>query len=654
MIYMSSGGKADWRASHNFHLNMRAVCLLVSIFSLVHGFKHRMLEAFVTDIMEKWSLLSPTIIFHDEVPNMCTKLLWSLCLTNGIGIQEVATHLAMISKYRKHDGIIFVGGHKHRKLLQNLANTVPSIFTSSIPVFMSKNCMNEINLRLDSNVIFYEEEAPGVIEFVDIFAIGGGPTITKTLGYWNVDEGINLQASMNRWDRRTDLRGTTFRNCLFTTGDWSKLIRDDHENVIGSEGYFQDMLFYITGRLNLTIETVEAKNKFSELLENGSWTGPMGLLQRKEVDVLSIAMGIDGRSYFIDFPLVTYRQPVTLVSVIPKGASPNMWVYVEVFGVQQWVIVIVLLVSLGSVLSLVFVSNILETDGKFGTKRGAKKEYQLNSISSSFVLIYLYAAQMGSHTNSRKMSPRILTLTASFLTFLIFVAFSTDITAEMTSNPSDIPIRTFEDVIKHDYKVVSISRYYSHLLKSAKHGTAKNIVFNSNFKRLYLKPTNISHVKALFEVISEPKTLLYTVFSATQFKDPEIQQYFNQLFALKMDDAVYGIMTMGLQKDSEFLEIFNYYLLKQFETGFSRRLYRQYHAGFFTNENFEMNEPQPLGFSHVMFCFILLAFGICLSTMITIMELISCKQGKQEMWVTRRNNIQEERGRNTEEREEMS
>ena len=634
---------------------MRAVFLLFYIFSLVLGFKHRMLESFVTDIMEKWSLLSPIIVFHDEVPNMCTKLPWSLCLTNGIGIQEVATHLAMISKLRKHDGIIFVGGHKHRKLLQNLANTVPSIFTSSNPVFMSKNCTNEINLRLDSNVIFYEEKASGVIKFVDMFAIGGGPTITETLAYWNVEEGINLQASMNRWDRRSDLKGATFKNGVITTGDWAELIRDEDDNVMGSKGYFQDMLFYITDKLNMTVETVDARQKMSKRLENVSGTGIIGLLQRQEVDVLSIAMGIQlQRSYLMDFPLATYRQPVTLVSVIQKGAAPNMWVYVQVFDVHQWVIVIVLLILLGSVLSLVPGLKLLETKGQFGTKRGAKKEYQMNSTPSCFFLIYLYAIQMGSHTNSRRMTPRILTLTASFITFLIFVAFSTDITAEMTSNPSDIPVRTFEDVVEHDYKVVSASHYYTRLLQFAKPGTPKNVVFNSNFEKLYLKLTNTSHVKALFEVISEPKTLLYTVFSATQFKDPEKQRYFNQLFALKMDDAVYGIMTMGLQKDSEFRQIFNYYILKQFETGFSRRLYRKYHAGFFTNENFELNEPQPLGFSHVMFCFTLLALGICLSTMITIMELISGKQGKQDMWVTRRKNIHEERGRNRKEREEMS
>ena len=49
-------------------------------------------------------------------------------------------------------------------------------------------------------------------------------------------------------------------------------------------------------------------------------------------------------------------------------------------------------------------------------------------------------------------------------------------------------------------------------------------------------------------------------------------------------------------------------------------LYREYHIGHFINEEFEMNEPQPLGFSQVMFCFSFVAFGMCLSLVIATME----------------------------------
>ena len=53
--------------------------------------------------------------------------------------------------------------------------------------------------------------------------------------------------------------------------------------------------------------------------------------------------------------------------------------------------------------------------------------------SSCLTLVALFAIQMGEHTNSTFLSPRILTLTASLLTLILFGYYANDITADMTS-----------------------------------------------------------------------------------------------------------------------------------------------------------------------------------------------------------------------------
>ena len=113
-----------------------------------------------------------------------------------------------------------------------------------------------------------------------------------------------------------------------------------------------------------------------------------------------------------------------------------------------------------------------QTGGEFGTKRGSDRNYKLNSASSAFSMVCLFALQMGSHTNSKKLAPRLLTLTMSILTLLIFAMYTTDITTDMTSGPSDIPIRNFEDVIYHNYKVITNTPYYEDILASSKPGSA--------------------------------------------------------------------------------------------------------------------------------------------------------------------------------------
>ena len=141
-----------------------------------------MLETFVIDVIETWQLLSPTIVFQDEMPTMCMKHQWILCLTIDMGIFETAEHLDRIFKTRKQDGIIFVGEQGHRQLLRQLDKVTPFIFSSNCPVFMPADYTNDIRMRLDSNMIFYKEESLGTYKLLDKFAVKGGPIIVLELG----------------------------------------------------------------------------------------------------------------------------------------------------------------------------------------------------------------------------------------------------------------------------------------------------------------------------------------------------------------------------------------------------------------------------------------------------------------------------------------
>ena len=96
-------------------------------------------------------------------------------------------------------------------------------------------------------------------------------------------------------------------------------------------------------------------------------------------------------------------------------------------------------------------------------------------------------------------------------------------------------------------------------------------------------------------------------------------------FSLEMDDSVYVITTLALQKDSEFLQIFNHYFLKALEAGEFKRLKRNYFLDLYTNEKFDMIEPQPLGSNNVMFCFICLGLGICLSLISVMIVFLKMK-----------------------------
>ena len=612
---------------------MITVCILLLALAFGNSCEANVLETFVKSIIDKWQLLSPTVIVQDDIPEICMILDWVLCLTTDLDIAEFKQQLDSYHQSRQQDSIIFIGRQGHEDLIMNLATHLPSLFSSNIPVFMPAEYTTFISLRLDSNVIFYENERPGTYELVDTFAVKGGPPIVIPVGYWNIEEGVILKESMNRWDRRTDLKGANFYNCVYFHTWLAEFIRDKSGKIIGTKGYLQDVLFYVTEKLNLNVVTVESTNCIQSA--NCTCFNP-----RTEIDAHSSGLPIAlDFTYLADLPYATIRTPITLIAAKQKGRAPNMWVYVQVFGLSPWILFIVSLSFLGTALAIN--KWLLRKDEIAKNMEKNIGVNQVNELFANFGLVYIYAIQMGNHLSSMHLTPRILTLTTSILTFIMFTYFATQTTSEMTSGPPDIPVRTFEDVIHYDYKVIAQSEYFENILRYAKSGTAKNIVFHSHLKKIdrTKKPQAELAIDIFNEAIKDPKLLIYMASSSLESGSCEVclrnysayQELADQMLALKMDDAQFAMATIGLQKDSEFFQIFNYYFIKEMESGFLRRLYRyKYVQALFIRENFEMMEPPPLGFNNVMFSFIFLAIGICLSTVLTITELIKSKLWREQ------------------------
>ena len=231
--------------------------LLLCICSCGHG-ANQTLEQFIGDIISTWKLLSPTIVVDENLLELCRTHQWVLCLVsdNENDNEELARHLEVIHRGRKQDGIIFAN-EGQKELLQQLDILVPSIFRSNNPVFMPIGYSEDINLTLDSNIMFFEKKVGTQYALVDIFAVKGGSSIELGLANWNMMNGFEFERSHNRWERRTDLKGAKFFNCFGFNRKWAEVTRDEKGNINGSKGYYQEILFLVIKRLNLTIITMK-------------------------------------------------------------------------------------------------------------------------------------------------------------------------------------------------------------------------------------------------------------------------------------------------------------------------------------------------------------------------------------------------------------
>ena len=559
---------------------------------------------------------------------------------------------------RKHDALIFLGGGGQRELVTqldkrptikspddpddqpgafklNYFSETPTIFTTDSPVFMPIEYADAIKLRLDTNIIFFEEEMPGNYKLVDMFAVKSGPPITLHLGEWHLGHGISLEKNMYRWRRRTDLKGASMINCHNPESESSFPVLDDKGNIIGSEGSFPSMLNEIADELNLKVETTKYCTVGGcNMTCQCNCTGLRKHVVERTIDGSNSGTSITFMEFVLfDFCFATARYPVSLWAAKPKGTAPNMWVYVNVFGVSQWAIFLALLIIVVIMISLIKKVEQPGSVNAFGTKRGNQSHYKLESVMSEVAMVGLYTIQMGSQTNGQHLGIRLITFTASMLTLLMFVYYTNDITSTMTSGPTPpIPVNSFDDVIYNDYKVIIPTFAMALLLRSAEPGTSKHEVYEkwlANNKQI-LTNKYYTTESAIEEMLSDSKALWWTSINMFMPPDlPDIDQLgiyrkgvemMDSIVDLKIRDGANMYSSFALIKHSEFLQILNYYIIKRYENGAHRRHHYQWSRYNNVNEQFGMLEPEPLGYNNVMFPFMCLGLAICAAIIISMVE----------------------------------
>ena len=140
-------------------------------------------------------------------------------------MNELASKIANLYRRMKHTGLIFWGTVVTKEWMKHLEYQEPSMFRSELPTFMPKEFVKFVELRLDTHIIFYTYKLGRYI-LEDVFTVNGGVPIVLQLGMWDQSNGMQLEKSRNRWDRRTNLSGATFINALEPNGLFADLIYD--------------------------------------------------------------------------------------------------------------------------------------------------------------------------------------------------------------------------------------------------------------------------------------------------------------------------------------------------------------------------------------------------------------------------------------------
>ena len=125
---------------------MSKLGLVVSLFAIAQGSYTAELEHFIEDAISTWQLRSPTLVVQGDLPSICMRLEWILCLSTEFDTDNLVQHLALIFKQRKQDGVFYLGSQGHEKLLKQLSKMFPTMLTSNYPTFMPSSYQDKIEL----------------------------------------------------------------------------------------------------------------------------------------------------------------------------------------------------------------------------------------------------------------------------------------------------------------------------------------------------------------------------------------------------------------------------------------------------------------------------------------------------------------------------
>ena len=112
------------------------------------------------------------------------------------GIQEkndLADYIAMLYHKRKQDSLFFIGTQNHKDFIELLLAIVPEMFRSDCPIFVPMEYSNSVELRLDHNIVFFEDNRDEGYQLVDKFAVQGDPVIALGMGTWDRSNGVKLE-----------------------------------------------------------------------------------------------------------------------------------------------------------------------------------------------------------------------------------------------------------------------------------------------------------------------------------------------------------------------------------------------------------------------------------------------------------------------------
>ncbi|KAK7070577.1 hypothetical protein SK128_022049, partial [Halocaridina rubra] len=282
------------------------------------------------------------------------------------------------------------------------------------------------------------------IEFREVYTFGPSSSAPaeEVVGWW-IPGGLHKKLPYRaEIFAPTDFKGNVVRVVVIQSAPHVVLTRDG-KGKLNVDGFLTDLMVDLSKRLNFSLEWIESSDQQHGIpLDNGTWTGLVGYLHRKEADVAVSPMSLTiPRLSVMDFSPAIDHDSVRMVIMKDLDLDPLDWqTYIVGFHWSVW-------------LSLVAVWLIMS----FGIAKIAEPDENISSYNYMFYFIGTIA-QQGCATVPECGRGRVIVFTFWIGSVLLFTAYTACLTSQLAVVPAHKPFSFLTDAI-------TSAGYYASTLK---------------------------------------------------------------------------------------------------------------------------------------------------------------------------------------------
>ncbi|KAJ9582457.1 hypothetical protein L9F63_003150 [Diploptera punctata] len=406
------------------------------------------------------------------------------------------------------------------------------------------------------------------------------------------------------------------------------VVKKNNEEILQIGGFIGKLWNILMNMGNFTTKYVRAEENAFGTDINGTRTGLLGMLQRKEIDVASTDILMDtSRLDIVDFIVPLFEVRTYMFTRDPENVESDWKSFLEPFSINIWLFII------GTITVLTIMLHATLTTERYIMPPDQYSSLQFKPYDGFFSILSSFCLQGQNWWLHLPESSRILVVTSYLTALVLIVGYSGFLVSYLSLRKTVLPFNTFSQFLNdgtYQLGVLNNSIHYAYFEES------KDPIMIKLFKK-YISNNKNDHPRSFLEGLHRICSFNRYNFMAPVFIVGGLIQQLECRITEVPQAFIPATATMGLVKNSPYQGIFSYYVKRVQRSGVLKKLRKNY-LTLKLDRTLITTERHGADFESLKPLIIFLALGFVMATLVLALERMVIK--KRQRIRTRRKRTQ--------------